>query len=544
MNKLLEKYKSLVRPKGLTAAAVGICVFLFWLFAYPQALSYQEQYQLFLWTGDYFCEEMKTAGGLAQYLGEFLVQFYIYEALGALLLGVVFATITYLMTRLLDKAQVVMAAIPALLLLWHMGDENVLMAYPVAIILALLSYLVLKKVHFLADIIILPVMFWLIGPMVWLYAGLRTKDWKGLIGIVYLIAVQFGCANLVLAQWPLQNVMFGMWYYRYEDLFSVMQIAIPVVILIIAKCGKYLTFDKKYIFQIATLCILAFLAVKQGYDKDKYELIKQDYLIRNERWNEVVKNAENYTVPTPFWSECVNLSLAMTGQLSNRMFAFYQSGEEALIMRMLRDLTSNLPSMEAFYRLGMTNECMRYAFDLQESIPLGKKSGRLTRRIVECCIVSGRYDVAKKHIGLLKKSLFYRQWAEKAEKCIENETWINTHPQWGKMRQYEFDNDFLYYFPEISKVFYHLFVSNTDNRLAMEYMLGQLLLEGNRHVFSQMVGVGVQYGHYTTIPYTYQDAYQCMQGQPIPGSRYIEYAKRMSDLENANAPMSNEESVH
>lgn len=544
MNKLLEKYKSLVKPKMLMAVAVGICVFLFWLLAYPQALSYQEQYQLFLWTGDYFCDEMKTAGGLAQYLGEFIVQFYIYEALGALLIGVVYAVITYLMTRLLDKAQILLAAIPAVLLLWHMGDENVMMAYPIAIILALLAYLVLKKAHILVDLIVCPILFWLIGPMVWLYVGLRIKDWKGLIGIVYLLLIQLGCANQVLTQWPLQSVMLGMWYYRYEDLLPAMQIIIPIVILIIAKCAKYLTFDKKYIIQAATLCILSVLAVTQGYDKVKYELIKQDYLIRNERWDEVVKNAENFTVPTPFWSESVNLSLAMTGQLSSRMFQFYQSGEDALIMQMYRDMTSNLPSMEAFYRLGMTNECLRYAFDLQESIPLGKRSGRLTRRIVECCIVSGRYEVAKKHIGLLKKSLFYSKWAEKAEKCMENEAWINSHPQWGKMRQYEFDNDFLFYYPELAKVFYHLFVSNTDNRLAMEYMFGQLLLEGDQHVFFQVVGAGVQYGHYTSLPYTYQDAYQCMQGQPTPGSRYSEYVNKMIRMEKANDQMMNNESAH
>lgn len=528
----------------LTTIVVGICSFLFLLLAYPQLLSYHEQYQLFLLTGDYFVEEMKTPGGLVQYIGEFIVQFYIYEALGALLIGIVLAVITYLMTRLLDKAQVLFASVPAVLLIWHMGDENVMLAYSISIIFALLTYLALKKVHFIVDLVVLPVMFWLIGPMVWLYAGLRIKDWKGLIGIVYLLVIQLGCANFILTQWPLQSVMLGMWYYRYEDLLPAMQIIIPIVILIIAKCAKYLTFDKKYILQAAIVCVLAVLAVVQGYDKDKYELIRQDYLIRNERWSEVVKNAENYTVQTSFWSESVNLSLAMTGQLSSRMFQFYQSGEDALIMRMYRDMTSNLPSMEAFYRLGMTNECLRYAFDLQESIPLGKRSGRLTRRIVECCIASGRYDVAKKHIGLLKKSLFYRKWAENAEKCMENEAWIDSHPQWGKMRKYEFDNDFLFYYPELAKVFYHLFVSNTDNRLAMEYMLGQLLLEGNQHVFFQVVGAGVQYGHYTSLPYTYQDAYQCMQGNPAPSSRYADYVNNMMRMEKANDQMMNNESAH
>ena len=41
----------------------GIGVFMFWYLAFPHALSYQEQYQLFLWTGDYFCERISVPGG-------------------------------------------------------------------------------------------------------------------------------------------------------------------------------------------------------------------------------------------------------------------------------------------------------------------------------------------------------------------------------------------------------------------------------------------------------------------------------------------------
>ena len=279
-----------------------------------------------------------------------------------------------------------------------------------------------------------------------------------------------------------------------------------------------------------------------GFKKDKYELIKQDYLIRNERWSDIIANAEKYTVHTPFWSESVNLALAMTGQLAQRQFSFYQSGEDALIMTMYRDMTSNLPSMEAFYRLGMTSECFRYAFDLQESIPFGKRSGRLTKRIVECAIVQGKYDIARKHLDLLKKSLFYRNWANNTEMYLGNEALINSHPEYGKMREYEFKEDFLYFYPEISKVFYHLFVSNTKNRLAMEYMIAQLLLEGDDYVFKQVVGASVQYGFYPQLPYAYQDAIQCMQGQPGAGSRYIDYVHRMMGNNSAKGDMFGESS--
>ena len=53
---------------------VGIGMFLFWYVAYPQALSYQEQYQLFLWTWDYLVERLSLPGGFADWVGEFLCQ--------------------------------------------------------------------------------------------------------------------------------------------------------------------------------------------------------------------------------------------------------------------------------------------------------------------------------------------------------------------------------------------------------------------------------------------------------------------------------------
>ena len=62
---------------------MGIGIFVFWYVAYPHALSYQEQYQLFLWTGDYFLERISLPGGLTDWLGEFIVQFYYVEWLGA-----------------------------------------------------------------------------------------------------------------------------------------------------------------------------------------------------------------------------------------------------------------------------------------------------------------------------------------------------------------------------------------------------------------------------------------------------------------------------
>ena len=465
----------------------GIGVFVFWYFFYPHALNYQEQYQLFLWTGDYFLERVSVPGGLADWLGEFIVQFYYVEWLGALLLAVLF--------MVLQRLSVVprfylLSFVSPLLLLWLMGDPSVLLSLPVAVILCLLAFRLLKAVHAAFDLLIVPVLYWLVGPVAWLYVVLRVIrwGWKHLWSAGWLVAVQLTAYAFLLPQWPLQTVMAGNGYYR-----------IPL-----------------------------HWPSLSGYDREMYELIREDYLVRYERWDEIVKRAQEYQVHTPFSSVCVNLALSQQRQLAERMFEFYQSGEDALIMPRIRDLTSMLPSAEAFWRLGMVNSAQRYMFDTQESILNARKSGRCTKRIAECMMVNGHYQTARKQTSLLKKSLFYRTWAKEAETMMKDEAQMNAHPVYGKLRKLRYKEDFLYSYEEIDKMFGLLFMNNKENRMALDYFMAQMLLKGDMQGVMQYMPMVQQYGGYRYMPVGYQDVVKCIQQKGnVPGSPFAAYAKRM-----------------
>ena len=480
---------------------VGIGIFLFWYCWYPHALSYQEQYQLFLWTGDYLIEKCSIPGGFADWIGEFIVQFYYIEWLGALLLAMVFVTLQLLTAKLLPKAWWALSLIPVILLLWLMGDINVMLSLPIAVILSLaLACWRIKKnlipelrspTRCLSwiDLLILPVAYWLVGPAVWIYVIIRVIQigWKHLWTAGWLLAVMLISYAWFLPQWPLRQVMTGLTYYR-----------IPL-----------------HYPQLS------------GYNKDMYELIRQDYLVRNERWDEIVKRAGEYQVKTTFWSNCVNLALSQKRLLADRMFDFYQSGEDALITPRVRDLTSMLPTAEVFWRLGMINSAQRYMFDTQESILNGKKSGRCTKRIAECMIVNGHYKTAAKQLDILKKSLFYSNWAKEMESLIKNNK-VDSHPLYSKLRKLRYKDNFLYSYEEIEKMFGLLFINNQDNKMALDYFMGQMLLKGQMQGFQQYMGWVQQYGGYRQMPLGYQDAMRCIQMQGnVQSSPYADYVKRM-----------------
>ncbi|MCD8305873.1 MAG: DUF6057 family protein [Prevotella sp.] len=495
---------------GLTLLfAAGI--FAFWKFGYPQALSYQEQNQLFLFSGDYFWKDVRVAGGLSAWLSEFLVQFYYVEWLGALILALLFACLQRLtwvyIKRLTTRWRAlwfIVSFIPALLLLGVMGDHNVLLAFPVAVVLAVAIAVLMRRASLWWDLLIIPICFWLVGSTMWIYVALRLFD-KGLRHCYlrlwlapYLLGVQLLAAYTVLSLWSPVTVIRGNGYYR---------IPYPYT---------------DYTF---------------GFNKDVYELLRQDYLVRNERWDEIIRRAEKYQPKTPFSSVCVNLALAKKHQLAERMFDFYQSGRDALVMPIFRDNMSDMPTSEVFWHLGMINSCLRYSFDLQEAILNAKRSSRLTKRLTQCYIINGKYEVAQKHLALLKKTLFYRRWALETERIMQSEAAINAHPVYGRKRQLRFKTEMLYNYNEIDKMFGLLFVNDPSNTLALDYFMAQMLLRGDVDGFINHLPWAQQYGGYQQMPRGYRDALQCIQaGGNLPGSSYAKYIKFMSETGRVRKP--------
>ena len=516
---IIVKYRKLA-----ISVLFGMVVFVFWYFAYPQAVSYQEQYQLFLWTIDYFADSVSVPGSFASWLGELVMQFYYVTWLGALLLAVVFVAFAW-----------IVGWMPAMLLFWLLGDPAVALGYVMALMLAQGAFRANKtagRKGLFTDLLLVPVLFWLTGPLALLYVLLRiTKTGAlGCIHIVYLLAIALLAYRFVLHQQPLEIVLTPALYYRLSLTTNTLMWVIPLVAVVEYLMYQNQRFKGNYLYIIhgAFCIVLAWLGISNGYDRDLYELIRQDYLVRNERWDEIIKRAEKYQVQTAFSSVCVNLALAEKRQLAERMFDFYQNGEDALIMPYARDNTSMLPTAEAFWRLGLVNSAQRYMFDTQESILNGKLSGRCTKRIAECMLVNGHFLAAAKQIRILKNTLFYRSWACEAEAMLGNGKLIDAHPVYGKIRKLRFRGEHLYSYQAIDDLLGELFMENKDNKMALDYYMGLLLLKSKIGPFRRNITLVQQYGGYDQVPKGYADAMNAiLSGGRVMGSAYVEYVNRM-----------------
>ena len=490
MKKFLSKHAD-----WLLTLFFGLMVFLFWECRYPFALTYQEQLQLFLFDGDYFCERMAEPGGFARYVAEFLVQFYNATVYGALILAVLFMLVQRLTWRLMrSEDYYYLSLIPALALWFVMGDESVMLTYVVALLMAMGCVLGLKQLErvglkgkVVIALLALPLLYWLLGPMVLLVAVCLAPSWLAGLAVVYAIALILGSAWI--CPYPLARLAAGIGYYRFPESIPYLLIWIPVLIAIMYYGCRYLPKPKEWVRYVSVLGVTALLFVPQydGFDAKKYELMEYDYLVRVRDWNGIIAKAEKLTPDLPMSVSATNLALAMTNQLGERAFDFYQRGSEGLLPPFERNFATTQLTGEIYFHLGLVNTAQRLAFEAMEAIPNYNKSARVVKRLAETNMINGQYKVAEKYLKMLKKTIFYRRWAERMLNMLGDEKAINEHPLYGTLRQYRLQEDFLFSDREIDKICGQLFMHDQENQMAVQYMLMIPLLDRDIPRFMQYV---------------------------------------------------------
>ena len=526
--------------KPLLSLLFGVAVVIFWAVPFVGGLCFQEQYQMFLFDTGYFLERIVLPGGLADYISEFLVQFYYMPVLGgaiiALLLMGIQAAVWGLMKQYgarHDFPGYLLSFLPSIALWCAMGDQNVLLSFVVALFGALVIGWIHNRFHnrlvkVVFELVSTALVYWFLGPVVFLYAALMIGDTlknakqKGNVfsGIGYsagilILTIAWILLTTQTLQYPLYRIFAGLNYYRYPGTISPLPFVVMVWAVVIPFLGmipcrqkslQKLQQSKVVIVLSYVLVIVAsWFGIKASFDEMTYELIDYDFLVRTEQWDKIIEKAEKKPATTPLSVSCVNLALSQKGVLADRLFEFYQNGGEGLFPTFTRDMISPVSTAEIFFRLGMVNDAERYMFEAQEAIPNYRKSARLTRRIIECEIINGNYQVAAKLLRRLQKTLFYRNWANQMMALLGNEKAINQHPIYGKLRKYrEKKQDFLFSDREMDQMLGLLFLNDNHNRMAYEYLMCYELLQRNMEKFVQYYPLGRFVG-YDHIPRTFQE---------------------------------------
>ena len=526
--------------KPLLSLLFGVAVVIFWAVPYVGGLCFQEQYQMFLFDTGYFLERIVLPGGLADYISEFLVQFYYMPVLGGAIIALLLMGIQTVVWGLMkqygarhDFPGYLLSFLPSIALWCVMGDQNVLLSFVVALFGALVIGWIHNRFHnrlvkVVFELVSTALVYWFLGPVVFLYAALMIGDTlknakqKGNVfsGIGYsagilILTIAWILLTTQTLQYPLYRIFAGLNYYRYPGAISPLPFVVMVWAVVIPFLGmipchrKFLQKlqQSKVVMALSYVLVIvaSWFGIKVSFDEMTYDLIDYDFLVRTEQWDKIIEKAEKKPATTPLSVSCVNLALSQKGMLADRLFEFYQNGGEGLFPTFTRDMISPVSTAEIFFRLGMVNDAERYMFEAQEAIPNHRKSARLTRRIVECEIINGNYQVAAKLLRRLQKTLFYSNWADQTMALLGNEKAINRHPIYGKLRKYrEKKQDFLFSDREMDQMLGLLFLNDNHNKMAYEYLVCYELLQRDMEKFMQYYPLGRFVG-YDHIPRTFQE---------------------------------------
>jgi len=516
----------------------GIAIFFFFYFFFPHHLHYQEQFQLFLFTREYFLETFSRPGGFSNYIGRFFTQFYLYAGWGALIVSFLLVGIQQSVYAIGRRFRITgsrgrfLSFFPALFYWYLLCDENSQQGGVAASLLVLLFTLIATfiqsdRLRRIFLILMIPVLYWLAGIAVvlavvlllgyeWLIIKREKKTIIGLsiISVLLVIACPYAAKHFIV-QYPLERLVWGVDYVHFTTLSPIRIIFLWALVAIAILLPPYLPKISKpkirrmvFPVQAACLIFIAYIVIgRMAYPSNasKEEIMAYDYYSKTRNWNKIIQMANRKSPSVPMTVTCLNLALCKTGQLPEKMFEYFQNGPEGLLPTFQRDFMIPGVAGEAYYSSGFVNTAQRFAFEAMEALPDYQKSVRSIKRLAETNLINGQYVVADKYLSLLENTLFYRKWAKDTRTYLYNEDKINAHPEWGELRRFQTKTDFLFSEKEKDMMLGIVFQQNRDNRQAYEYLSAYALLTKNIKSFPDYFRMKTNFS-YPVIPKSYQEA--------------------------------------
>ncbi|MDY4852412.1 MAG: DUF6057 family protein [Prevotella sp.] len=508
--------------KHISTLLFGVAVLLFFGLAYPHHLHYQEQYQLFLFDSSYMWDVIALPGGVADLLGRFCTQFFLYAWVGAAIIAVLLSVVQLLTLRLANWGRYYgLSYVPAFLLWIFLLDENALLGGVWAIILTLSASCAIDKMadgwnRRILTVVVIPMLYWIAGPVSIVFCLLQIRRANHLVWNIATMLL-FVLMPLVLAHFlpVLEGSLWrGIHYHRYPTVMPTMLWMAAMSMFLLAQLFEVRNCWKSANFRGFTLCkpaqqkgalmptqaprsegrtvtiaSIAVVAVVMGvlvWKNSNFKAektMKYDFMACHQQWNRILNTIDEEKPNNQIGVTVQNLALAMRGTLLNKMLEYNQNGMLGLLPEVQRDATSPMPTAEAYYQLGLTYIAQRTVFEAQEAILDFQKSARCYKRLAQTNLINGNYEVARKYLMALKKTLFYSDWADETVALLGNEKAIAKHPEYGTLRKCAMNKDFYFSDNATPAMLESLYLCNKNNLLAYQYMMASFILTGDRESF-------------------------------------------------------------
>ena len=509
---------------------------VFWLVQFNRyhVLYYQEQMQLFRFDWFYFHKYWAQPGGLAEYAGTFLTQFYFYPWVGATIIAILLAGAYLLLDsafRRNGKPEYIFAAlmIPVFLLMMAMVNQHFRLSYLVGLLIGLVGfcvYISLKKnLRYIGGFAIF--------LFVYIIAAGNAMLFFMLVLISELFSEKHPNRNLYMAAltvWAMiipffayycvytanpREVFFGLTPvdFLYPGLINISAwLSFPVLYAFWRWLSNRVHQWRPAIWKMILSCILS-ICICMGSmflaNNRRAEVITgMAFNVQNNNFEKAIRLGTSYPFSNDLICYFTNIALAESGRLPYRMFHFDQTGASGLFLQWESYFTASYIG-EAYFRMGLIQEAEHSAYEAMVANP-GEHNSQSLRRLVTTSIIARDTALFKKYIRLFDQTLFYQSWAERqrqymASALADSEYILQGYPQPALC-----DNFFLRY-AKPDFILYKLLEKNPNHRLAFEYLMAWYMLNKDIENVKKCMDTYFHLFPYPDIPVHYEEALMVYQ---------------------------------
>ena len=178
--------------------------------------------------------------------------------------------------------------------------------------------------------------------------------------------------------------------------------------------------------QAVVLVVVTWGVVHFWYKDENFRHeVKMQHLIAQTDWEGVVQEAATQQdEPTRAIVMMRNLALTRLGRQGDVMYEYPNGSKAYNTLTPIRQMLVN--GTLIYYQYGMLNYCNRLCTEM--GVEFGWRAEHL-KYMTNCALLNGEKEVARKYINILKHTMFFDEWATKAEQLLNDPKLIAQDPE-------------------------------------------------------------------------------------------------------------------
>jgi len=525
-------YRNYMGSRQITTGVFFLAFFLYFFILNRYILLFQEQNQLFRFSKTYFADFLSRPGGISEYAGEFLTQFFLFPVAGPIILSFVAFLIFIVTVYIFEKHNIkgiIYSFIPVLFMAGLHSHYLFKIGFSFGFLFSVVHFALFislknNRLRYLSLGLGLPVLFFVSGGyalfsavLCLLHELLYNKGKLRLLtsSIIIILAaiIPYLSSNIIFfiptndsdlylipffIKPPLRYIL--ILFLIYFPLALIIKRFLPDNFKYTGKVFSQKTHFKTSLAGVFVIIIISVVIFRITYDRKTELLLGMDHYSQSSEWERVLELSDVYPDTNRLVMFYTNLAHYKTGDLSNHLFEYPQVGREGLWLDWKPDGTTSFFGCNFLYDLGYTNEAYRWAF---EAMVANGPNPRSMKLLATTSLLNNDLPLARKYLWFLDQSLFYRRWAKHYNEMVSDPFLITVDPVLSLNRTTQVHTDF---FANNNFTNIHsLLINNPGNKMAFEYFMASFLLEGDLKGFSSLIG-NIKNYDYKRLPVNYEEA--------------------------------------